>query len=75
MIVSKTIVIEGGSGVHPQNFFGVIFIQNGAILGNTYWYMCLDIESQKEGRLPIFELRCTVYSVYQLIHCLCWYSK
>ena len=59
----------------PPVFFCVIFIQNGAILGNTNGYMCLDIESQKEGRLPIFELRCTVYSVYQLIHCMCRYSK
>ena len=51
----------------PQNFFLVIFIQNGAILGNANGYMCLDIRSQKESRLPIFELRCTVYSVNSLI--------
>ena len=53
IIVSKRIVIEGGMGVLPQNFFFVIFIQNGAILGNSYWYTCLDIMPQQEGRLPI----------------------
>ena len=51
----------------PKNFFLVIFIQNGAILGNANGYMCLDIMAQKESRLPIFEFRCTVYSVNSLI--------
>ena len=51
----------------PKIFFLVIFIQNGAIFGNANGYMCLDIMSQKESRLPIFEFRCTVYSVNSLI--------
>ena len=49
------------SGVHPRIFFLVIFIQNGAILGYANGYMCLDIMSQKESRLPIFEFK--TYSI------------
>ena len=30
----------------------VIFMQNGASLGNNYAYMCLDIMPQQEGTLP-----------------------
>ena len=48
VIVCKIIVIEWGSS--PRKIL-VIFVQNGAILGNTngYSYMCLDIMPQQEG--------------------------
>ena len=76
IIVSKRIVIEGGIGVLPQNyFFSKIFIQNGAILGNSNGYTCLDIMPQQEGRLPIYLIRDVQYIVISinLIHCICRY--
>ena len=42
IIVSKTIVIEGGSGVLCQKILSN-FHTNGAILSKTNGYMCLDI--------------------------------
>ena len=39
-------MVEGGSGGLPPEHFLVIFIQNGAILGNINGYMWLDIMSQ-----------------------------
>ena len=54
IIVSEKTVLEGGVwGPPPENFL-VIFIQNGAILDNTYGYICLDIMPQKEGRYKPF---------------------
>ena len=40
-----------GLGVLPQIFLLVIFMQNGAILGNTNGYMCLNIIPQQEGTM------------------------
>ena len=62
IIVSKRIVIEGGFGVLPQNYFLVIFIQNGAVLGNSNGYTCLDIMPQQEGRLPLYLIRDVQYT-------------
>ena len=56
IIVSQRIVIELVLGSSPIIFL-VIFIQNGAILGSSYWYTCLDIMPQQEGRLPIYLIR------------------
>ena len=42
-----------GLGVLPI-IYVVIFTQNGAILGNSNGYICLDIMPQKEGRLHIY---------------------
>ena len=55
-----------GSGGPPKEFFLVIFIQNGAILGNSNKYVCLDTMPQKEDRLPIY-LKRDVY-MYIVIH-------
>ena len=30
-------------------------MQNGAIFGNIYWYMCLDIMHQREDRIAYFK--------------------
>ena len=38
-----------------QKYFLVIFVQNGAILGNTNGYTCLDTMPQQEGKLTVFE--------------------
>ena len=46
-------LLKGGLG-SLSNKFLVIFIQNGAILGNSNGYICLDIMPQQEGRLPIY---------------------
>ena len=64
IIVSKRIVIEGGMGSSPRIIFLVIFIQNGAILGNSNGYT--------EGRLPIYMFRDVQYIVIyiNLIHCI-----
>ena len=61
-------------GPLPELFF-VIFIQNGAILGNSNGYTCLDIMPQLEGRLPIYLIRDVQYIVIyiNLIHCICRY--
>ena len=59
---SKRIVIEGGMGFFLQNFFS-IFIQNGAILGNSNGYTCLDIIPQQVGSLPIYLIRDVQYIV------------
>ena len=75
IIVSKRIVIEGDMGVLPQKFFLVIFIQNGAILGNSNGYTCLDIMPQQEGMLSIYLIRDVQFIVIyiHLIHCICRY--
>ena len=41
-------------GSSPRKNF-VIFIQTGAILCNTNWYICLDIMPQQESFLPILK--------------------
>ena len=66
IIVSKTIVIEGGLGP-PE----VIFIQNGVILGITNGYMCLDDMTQQEGTLHAhFEIYIWK-EIYNIIHLFC----
>ena len=42
----------GGSS--PE-FVLVIFMQKGAIFGNTHGYMCLDILHQREDRIAYFK--------------------
>ena len=49
IILSKTIVIEGVRGVSSQEFFLVTFMQNDAILGNTY--LCI----KERIELPILK--------------------
>ena len=73
IIAYKRIFIEGGIGV--LELFLVIFIQNGAILGNSNGYTCLDIMPQQEGRLPIYLIRDVQHTVIyiNLIHCICRY--
>ena len=69
IIVSKRIVIEGGYWGPPPELFLVIFIQNGAILGNSNGYTCLDIMPQQEGWLPIYLIRDVQYlrnNIYNL---------
>ena len=62
-----------GYGGPPPELFLVIFIQNGAILGNSNGYTCLDIMPQQEGRLPVYLIRDVQYKVIyiNLIHCIC----
>ena len=76
IVVSKRIVIvKRGYWGPPPELFLVIFIQNGAILGNSNGYTCLDIMQQQEGRLPIYLIRDVQYIVIyiNLIHCICRY--
>ena len=43
-----------GGGSSPE-FVLVVFMQNGAIFGNIYGYMCLDIMHQREDRIAYFK--------------------
>ena len=47
ILVCKTIVIEEGVWGSSPRKFKVIFIQNGAILGNTNGYISLNISHNK----------------------------
>ena len=68
-------MVEGSLGSTP---FFVIFMQIGAILGNSNGYICLDIIPQQEGRLPIYlngdEHLYSFSDIYPFIHCMCRYS-
>ena len=75
IIVSKEFLLKWVWGTSPRSIFLVIFIQNGAILGNSNGYTCLDIMPQQEGRLPIYLIIDVQYIVIyiHLRHCMCWY--
>ena len=51
LIVSKTLVIEGGLRSSPRKFL-VIFIQNSVILGKINGYMCMVICHKKRECWP-----------------------
>ena len=69
-------MIEGGVGISP-NIFLIMFKQNGASLGTSNRYMCLDIMPQ-EGSLPIwkyFNKDIQYIDICPMIHCMCRNSK